>query len=120
MNVEALWQRYSASWSNPDDGTRAAELEACLADDVTYCDPNGLIAGRTGLSAYMAGYQQQTPAGAHFVIRSFVHHHDRSLAHWAFVDVQDREIYTGSSFGLLAEDGRLRTISGFFYPSAAG
>lgn len=59
--IEDLWRRYSASWSNPDKDARATELAACLADDATYCDPNGLIEGREGLSAYMAGYQQQTP-----------------------------------------------------------
>ncbi len=44
MTPEALWQRYAL-----DADARNGELAACLADDATYCDPNGLIEGRTAL-----------------------------------------------------------------------
>jgi hypothetical protein len=58
MTPDALWTRYAKIWSANAE-VRIGELAACLADDVTYCDPNGLIEGRSALSAYMEGFQQQ-------------------------------------------------------------
>ena len=113
MSPETLWNRYAAIWSSDAD-TRMGELSVCLTDDVTYCDPNGVIEGCTALSAYMGGFQQSVP-GATFRIRSVVHHHDRTLAHWTLHGPSDDPLQTGTSFGLLADDGKLRSISGFFY-----
>lgn len=117
MNTEAIWKRYSAIWSTAAEATRATELAACLADDATYCDPNGLIEGHAALSAYMGGFQQTVP-GASFRIRSVLNHHDRTLANWSMIGPDGSVMQNGTSFGLLAADGRLRTISGFFYAGA--
>ena len=113
MSPEELWNRYSAIWSLDADA-RTDELAVCLADDVTYCDPNGLVEGRPALSTYMGGFQQSVSGGA-FRIRAVLHHHDRTLAHWALHGSDGGVLQTGTSFGLLSEDGRLRTITGFFY-----
>jgi len=115
MTPEELWTRYSAIWSAPID-SRRAELAACLSDGAAYCDPNGLIEGRDALSNYMGGFQDSVP-GAAFRIRSVLHHHDCTLANWSMVGPEGNELQKGTSFGLLSEDGRLRSISGFFYDS---
>ena len=115
MTPDALWQRYAAACSRPDATERSAELAACLAEDATYCDPNGLLAGRAALSEYMGQFQASVPGG-HFRIRSVLHHHDRSLAHWSLHGIDEHVIQTGTSFGMLAKDGKLHAISGFFYP----
>ncbi len=117
MTPHALWTRYAAIWSAPAD-KRGGELAACLADDATYCDPNGLIAGRESLSAYM-GQFQETALGAAFRIRSVLNHHDRTLANWSLVTPDGSDLQRGTSFGQLSADGRLRTISGFFYEPGA-
>lgn len=120
MTPENLWTRYSAIWSLVDADARAVELDACLADSATYCDPNGLIEGRAALSDYMDGFQESAPPGARFHIRSLLHHNDRTLAHWVLYGPDQSVLQTGTSFGTLAADGRLRSITGFFYPSDDG
>ncbi|MBY5808404.1 nuclear transport factor 2 family protein [Rhizobium leguminosarum] len=115
MTPEALWNRYAAIWSL-DASAREPEMLACLADDVTYCDPNGTIAGRAGLSAYMAGFKESMPGGR-FKILSVLHHNDRSLARWALRQEDERVLQTGTSFGVVS-DGRLGAITGFFDPLA--
>ncbi|MGO8369885.1 nuclear transport factor 2 family protein [Rhizobium ruizarguesonis] len=115
MTPEALWDRYAAIWPLDADA-REPEMLACLADDVTYCDPNGTIAGRAGLSAYMAGFKESMPGGR-FKILSVLHHNDRSLAHWALRQEDERVLQTGTSFGVIS-DGRLGAITGFFDPLA--
>jgi len=62
MEPEALWKRYAAVWSTGAD-RRREELLACVADDVTYCDPNRLIKGRVALSDYM--FTQPMPRRSH-------------------------------------------------------
>lgn len=42
MDAEALWPRYAAIWSS-DPARRESELKECLADDASYCDPNGVF-----------------------------------------------------------------------------
>lgn len=53
MSIESIWDRYAAAWSL-NAASRADELSACVAHDITYCDPNGVIEGRDALSRYMA------------------------------------------------------------------
>jgi hypothetical protein len=116
MTADSLWDRYAASWSL-DAAARASELPACVTGDVTYCDPNGLVQGWQALSDYMGAFQGSVPGGS-FRIRSVLHHHDRSLAQWALHGLDGHALQTGTSFGLLADDGRLQTITGFFDPPA--
>jgi ketosteroid isomerase-like protein len=115
MTPEALWNEYAATWSLPAD-ERDRRLPECVVDEATYCDPNGLIEGRAALSDYMAEFQRSVPGGR-FQIRSVVHHHDRSLAHWALCASDGNPLRTGVSFAALAMDGRLGSITGFFDPA---
>lgn len=116
MTPDVLWRRYAAIWSlSPTE--RGEELAACLIDDATYCDSNCYLAGRPVLSDYMGRFQDSVPGGR-FHIQSVLHHHDRSLAQWALRGGNGEVLQTGTSFGLIAEDGRLQTISGFFHPQA--
>ena len=107
-----LWRRYAAIWSLPA-AARAAELDVCLADDATYCDPNGARQGPQALSEYMGGFQASVPGGR-FEIASVSSHNGRMLAHWRLMGAEGAALQSGASFALVAEDGRLRDISGFF------
>lgn len=116
MTPEALWNRYAAIWSLPRPD-RVAEMNSCLADDVSYCDPNGLLYGCAALSDYMEQFQSSVPGGR-FRIRAVLDHHDRTLADWTLHGQDNAVLQAGTSFGVLGEDGRLRAISGFFRPHA--
>ena len=113
MTPDALWRRYAAIWSL-DAEARGGELAACLSEDVTYCDPNGLIEGQAALSAYMGGFQHSAP-GAAFNIRTVLHHHGRTISHWTLQGPDGVALQTGTSFSLLADDGRFQAINGFFH-----
>jgi hypothetical protein len=113
MTAHALWQRYSAIWSEPDADRRTSELAACLADNASYCDPNGLIEGHAALSSYMAGFQQTVPGGT-FRLNSLKQHNDRTLANWSMLGPDGQTMQEGVSFAQLSADGRLTAISGFF------
>ncbi|HQS48984.1 MAG: nuclear transport factor 2 family protein [Pseudomonadota bacterium] len=112
MDAEALWSRYAAIWSS-DPARRESELKECLADDVSYCDPNGPLRGRAALSDYMAGFQQSVPGGR-FRIVQVIAHNGRSLAQWALQNADGAVLQLGASFAHHDGEGRLKEISGFF------
>lgn len=112
MTPQSLWQRYARIWSS-EPALRATELEACLADQCSYCDVNGVLQGRAALSGYMGGFQASV-AGGNFEILSVIDHHDRMLAEWRLVGSNGAVLQTGRSFAIIAGDGRLQDITGFF------
>lgn len=112
MTPETLWQRYAATWSLPERD-RKAELAACVADDITYCDPNASIQGHGALFDYMGGFQASVPKGR-FAITSVSSHHGGMLAFWTLIGADGTSLQSGASFARVAEDGRLSSISGFF------
>lgn len=115
MTTEARWRRYAQIWSSAPE-VRSTELEACLAEDCTYCDVNGLLSGRDALSSYMGEFQQNVTDGR-FEILSVLNHHDRMLAEWRLLGSDGTVLQTGRSFASVASDGRLQHITGFFDPA---
>ena len=113
MTPEQLWHRYSAIWSAPVD-TRGVELAACLTEDATYCDPNGLVKGQQALSGYMGGFQESAP-GCSFRIKAVHDHNGRSLSNWEMIGSDGTALQNGTSFGKISDDGRLHEITGFFF-----
>jgi hypothetical protein len=116
MLLDLLWTRYAATWSLATDD-RLEELAACLTDDVTYCDPEETVTGRAALSDYMGQFQGAFP-GTRFQIESSLHHHDRTLASWTLRGPENELYQKGTSYAVIAEDGRLHAITGFFEPPA--
>ncbi len=112
MDAETLWPRYAKIWSS-EATLRASELKDCLAENATYCDPSGLLTGRTALSDYMGGFQENVPGGR-FEILQVIDHHDRSLARWALLNGEGATLQLGASFATHDAQGRLKAISGFF------
>jgi SnoaL-like domain len=117
MTPDALWNRYAKIWSAKPE-LRVDELNACLADEATYCDPNGLIKGRAALSTYMGEFQQQA-AGSKFRILDVSHHNNRTLVRWVLEGADGAVLQTGTSFAELSHDGRLQAITGFFHALAS-
>ena len=109
-----LWQRYADTWS-AELALRLPELEACLHEECSYCDPNGLVHGRPALSDYMEGFRQSA-VGARFQILAVAEHHGRSLSAWELRGATGTVLQTGRSFAAHSEEGRLLHITGFFDP----
>ena len=107
------WDRYSASWSQPDKAERNAVLADLTMPDVTYTDPAIALSGPEEFSAYMAEFQQQFPE-TRFAIIDVREHHEQSLANWKLVDSKGDVVMLGTSHARLAPDGKFRSLTGFF------
>lgn len=110
--IETLWRRYASTWSL-EGRERQAELEACVALEVSYADPGTEIQGLAPFLAYMEAFQGGFP-GHSFRIRAVEAHHGSSLARWDLLDAAGNPVMPGLSFGQVGADGRFLRLRGFF------
>ena len=110
--VDDLWHRYARIWSM-EGPARNAELCACVDGGVTYADPNIALEGIDPFAAYMDGFRASFPGHA-FRIRAVAAHHGGSLARWELVNEGGAPVFPGLSFGLFTEEGRFKSLHGFF------
>ena len=79
----------------------------------SYVDPHAEVAGADGLDALVAAAQEQFP-GHRFVLAAGPDaHHDRVRFTWQLVGEDGGAVATGIDFAIVADDGRLRAVTGF-------
>jgi hypothetical protein len=118
-DLEAVWERYVASWKAGTTAEKRALFAESLAPECIYTDPLARTQGWDELLSYMASFHEQVP-GAHFVTESFMAHHGRSIAHWKMLSATGEQIGSGASYGEYDARQRLVAMTGFFEtPGAA-
>lgn len=106
--------RYIDMWNEEDADQRAALIAAAWADDASYVDPLLAADGHDGLSEMVANVHGHYP-GYRFRRRSDIDvHHDQVRFAWDLVQPDGEVFVAGIDIGELADDGRLRRITGFF------
>jgi len=112
---------YIAMWNETGDAERRSIIAATWTDDGTYLDPIMSGDGPAAIDAMVAGAQQQFP-GARFELTAGPdHHHDRVRFAWRMTGGEGgAELARGVDFATVGDDGRLRSVTGFLEPGAAG
>ena len=111
--VTTVVESYIAMWNETDPQRRRSIIEQTWTDDASYVDPNAEVAGADGLDALVAAVQEQFP-GHRFVLAAGPDaHHDRLRFSWQLVAENGDAIATGVDFAIVADDGRLRAVTGF-------
>jgi hypothetical protein len=114
MIVDAIVAAYGQAWNEPDEGSRRALLEQSWTDDGVYCDPTARITGRDALVTHIARVAERMP-NTRIELRSRVDQHGPNFRFaWAMIDADGQQVLEGVDFGQLADDGRIRSITGFF------
>lgn len=106
---------YFAMWNETDALLRQAVTAATWARDAHYIDPMFAADGHDGLNALVAAVHEQFP-GYRFRLTGAVDaHHDRARWGWELSGPDGGPpAAVGVDFALLAPDGRLRAVTGFF------
>ena len=93
---------------------RLKAAKECFVADATYTDPLADVVGPVGISA-MVGGLRETHAGYSLRLASAIdEHHDRLRFEWEILDADGASYLTGVDCAVVAPDGRLASISGFF------
>jgi hypothetical protein len=108
---------YIAMWNEPDPERRRAVVADALAEDASYVDPLMAGAGHDEITAMIGQAQTQFP-GHRFTLSAGPDvHHDRVRFAWTLAADGD-PVAAGVDFATVAEDGRLRAVTGFLEPVA--
>ena len=115
--LNAVVANYFAMLNETDPARRRAVTATVMTPDAAFLDPMFEARGYEELDALVAAIHERFP-GYRFRQTSAVDtHHDRARWDWECIGPDGgAPAATGVDFALLASDGRLRSVTGFFAP----
>jgi hypothetical protein len=119
-NINTIVDGYIAAWNERDADSRRAIVAEAFADDATYVDPLMAGEGTDGISAMIGGAQEQFPGHRFELSAEPDAHHDRVRFAWTLLGADNgTPVAAGVDFATVADDGRLRAVTGFLEPVEA-
>jgi SnoaL-like domain len=112
-DITEIVDSYIAAWNEPDPQRRRKLVERTFSADASYLDPLMSGEGVEGIDAMIAAAQQQFPGYRFSLVAGPDAHHDRVRFSWSLALDGGEPVARGVDFALIAEDGRLRAVSGF-------
>jgi SnoaL-like domain len=113
---------YIAAWNETDADRRRDIIARTWSEDGSYLDAHRGGVGHAAIDAMIAAVQERF-AGYRFRLSSGIEaHHDRVRFSWTAGGTEQAPLFFGGTdFAVLADDGRLRAVTGFTdaTPSAA-
>ena len=111
-------QSYIAMWNETDADERRELVAQTVTEDASYLDPVMAGAGIDGISEMIGGAQQQFPGHRFTLVDGPDAHHDRVRFTWSLAADGGDPVAIGVDFATVADDGRMRTITGFLETGA--
>ena len=113
-DFDLVIDRYIAIWNETEPQRRRDLIAETWTDDASYLDPLMSGDGPDGIDAMVSGVQERFPAHRFRRTGAVDTHHDRVRFGWELVAPGgETPLVAGVDFGVVAADGRLRTITGF-------
>jgi hypothetical protein len=116
-NITAVVDGYIALWNETDADRRLERAGEVFADDAGYVDPLMAGDGQDGIATMIGGAQQQFPGHRFELTQGPDAHHDRVRFAWRLVG-ESGPVAAGVDFATVADDGRLRAVTGFLESAA--
>src|SRR5438105_15964319 len=113
-DVTTVVDAYFGMWNETDPDARAKLIEQAWSTDARYIDPMLEAVGYAALSEMVDGVHAQFPGHRFRRLSGVDAHHDRVRFAWDLVAPDGTVTVAGIDVGELADDGRLRAITGFF------
>ena len=111
--TETIVNQYIEMWNETDPQHRHALVAQTVTEDAHYLDPLMQGVGIDGISAMIAGAQAQFPGHRFALISGPDAHHDRVRFTWSLSANGGEPVAIGVDFATVADDGRMRAITGF-------
>ena len=113
-NFTELIDRYIDTWNETDDERRRELIAQTWTEDATYIDPMMKGDGHAGINDMIQAVQERF-AGHRLRRTSDIDaHNGRVRFSWELAPEGGNPVAGGIDFGVIAADGRLQTITGFF------
>jgi hypothetical protein len=118
-DIANIVDTYIAAWNEPDPQRRRDLVARTWTEDGSYLDPLMSGAGPDGIAAMIGGAQEQFPGHRFELAGAPDAHHDRVRFTWYLRPTAGGDpVAVGIDFAVVAEDGRLRSVTGFLEPQA--
>jgi hypothetical protein len=108
--------KYLAAYGENDPAERRRLIAQAFTEDATLADPPEALSarGHEALDALFGGVQQQFPGHTFRRTSAIDEHHGAVRYAWELVAPDGSVTVAGTDFALVADDGRLRSVAGFF------
>ena len=113
-DATAVVEAYFAMWNEEDEAKRAKHIEKAWTDDGRYSDPARDAQGHAALSEMVAAARPHFPGHSVKQSSGIDAHHESIRFTWEVVGPDGSVAVAGIDVGVLAPDGKLRQITGFF------
>lgn len=112
---EDLVDRYLAAWNATEAGARQAMIESAWAEQGSYRDPALAAEGHAAIGGMVAAVQQRFPGHAFRRTGPIDAHNNRMRFAWELApEGGGAPAVRGVDFAVVAPDGRLASVTGFF------
>jgi hypothetical protein len=116
-DITTVVHNYIAMWNETTPEDRRAIIADTFADEASYLDPIMSGEGREGIDAMVAGAQKQFPGTRFELTAGPDAHNDRVRFAWRMLAAGDgTPVAAGVDFATVADDGRLKDVTGFLEP----
>ncbi|MFL6143071.1 MAG: hypothetical protein ACJ72N_14555 [Labedaea sp.] len=105
---------YVATWNESDSGRRLAMIEKVWVEDGFYADRGAEARGHAQISANIDRVHRKFPDRIYGRTSGVFNHREQARFEWAIIDPAGRPTFGGVAYAKFADDGRLRSVIGFF------
>ncbi len=105
---------YFDSWNRTEPAERTAAIERAFAPDAHMADPLVDVTGHDELAAVFAQFHATYPGHSFRQVGGVDGHHGLVRWGWEMVDPAGSVALAGIDIGVVADDGRLVRVAGFF------
>jgi SnoaL-like domain len=117
-DTDTLVNNYIAMWNETDPDRRRELVAQTVSSDADYVDPVMEGSGVDGISTMIGAAQTQFPGHRFTLLAGPEGHHDRVRFTWSLAADGGAPVAIGVDFVSLADDGRMRSITGYLEPAA--
>ena len=114
VGAAAAADRWFEAWNEPEDSRRREALAACSAEDVTFCDDYGVLAGREDVGAQIAATRVYMPGLTLRRAGEPALSHGHALVRWEAVDAAGTKRGSGTNVFTFGADGKIERVVGFW------
>jgi len=115
QDTSTIVDRYFAVWNEPDAEKRRGMIAETWSADADYRDPRLAGDGHDGIDAMVALVHEHYPGYRFRLAGPVDSHNDRLRFAWQLNGPNDGPAaFSGVDFAVVGEDGRLRSVTGFF------
>ena len=113
-NLDQIIDTYFAMWNEPDRAARLDVIAQAWAPECHYVDPLNDVTGYDGLADMVDGVRAQFPGATLQRTGDIDAHHNVLRFPWSATSAEGDVIVAGIDVCVLADDGRLQALAGFF------